>query len=94
MRAGYKIFENFEKEQYIHFDNLKPVVNYIGGNLNSYYSPNYKYWYNQYSYSSKAYIVFRWQQKRDLQPISKWEEAICNKEHKDCRKGCRSVYYK
>ena len=43
MPAGYKIFENFEKEQYVHFDDLKRMVNYIWGNLNSYYSPNYKY---------------------------------------------------
>ena len=101
MLAGCQIFENFEKEKYIHFNDLKHMVNYICGNLNSCYSPNYKYWYNQYSYSSKAYIVCRWQQKKGLQPIPKYEEAICDgelviyfKEHKACRKGCGSVYYK
>ena len=77
------------------------MVIYICGNLNSCYCPNYKYWYNQYSYSSKAYIVCRWQQKKGHQPIVKWGEAICDgelvnyfKEHEDYRKGCGSVYYK
>ena len=37
----------------------------------------------------------------NLEPIAKWGEAIRNdnlvnifEEHKDCRKGCRSVYYR
>ena len=54
-----------------------------------------------YSYSSKAYIVCRWRQSKGLQPVAKWGQAICDnelvnyfKEHKDCRKGCSSVYYK
>ena len=101
MPAGYKIFENFEKEQYVHFDDLKHMVNYIWGNLNSYYSPNYKYWYNQCSYLSKAYIVCSWRQKKCLQPIAKWGVAIFDgelvnffKEHKDCKKGCGNLYYK
>ena len=63
MPAGYQIFEKFEKENYIHTDELPHMANYICGNLNSVYFPNYKYWYNQYSYSSKAYIVSRWRQK-------------------------------
>ena len=101
MPAGFQIFENFEKEKYIHYDDLKHMVIYICGNLNSCYFPNYKYWYNQYSYSSKAYIVCRWRQKKGYQPIAKWGEAICDgelvnyfKEHKDYRKGCGCVYYK
>ena len=93
MPAGCQIFENFEKEKYIHFNELKHMVNYVCRNLNNFYSPNYKYWYNQYSYSSKAYIVCRWKQKKGLQPIAKWGEDICDgelviylKEHKACRK--------
>ena len=76
------------------------MVNYIWANLNSDYSPNYKYWYNQNSYSSKAYIVCEWRGKRGLAPFAKWGEAICDgelvnffKEHKNCRKRCSSVYY-
>ena len=54
-----------------------------------------------YSYSSKAFIVYRWGESKGLEPIAKWGEAICEdklvnifEEHKDCRKGCGSVYYK
>ena len=97
MPAGCEIFEKFEKENYIHIDELPHMTKYTCGNLNSVYCPNYKYWCNQYSYSSKAYIVFRWRQKKGLQPVAKWGEAICNgelvsyfKENKDCG----SVYYK
>ena len=97
MPDGCEIFEKFEKENYIHIDELPHMTKYTCGNLNSVYCPNYKYWCNQYSYSSKAYIVFRWRQKKGLQPVAKWGEAICNgelvsyfKEHKDCG----SVYYK
>ena len=54
-----------------------------------------------YLYSSKAYIVCKWRQSKGLQPVAKCGEAICEnnlvnffKEYKDCRKGCRGVYYK
>ena len=80
MPGGYQIFEKFEKENYIHIDKLPRMTNYICGNLNSVYCQNYKYWYNQYSYSSKAYIVCRWRQKKGLQPVAKWGEAIGNDE--------------
>ena len=100
MPAGYQIFENFEKEKYVTYDELKHMANYICANLNSVYSPNYKYWYNQYSHSSKAYIVCEWRQKKGLALVAKWGEAICDdklvnffKEHKNCRRGCGSVYY-
>lgn len=35
MPAGYQIFEKFEKENYIHIDELPHMANYICGNLNS-----------------------------------------------------------
>ena len=101
MPAGFQIFENFENKKYVHVDDLYHMVNYICGNLNSIGCLNYKYWYNQYSYSSKAYIVCRWRQSKGLQSVAKWGEAICNdelvnflkdEEHKNC--SCRSVYYK
>ena len=101
MRAGYQLFKNFENDKYIHINDLPHMTNYVCGNLNSDYCLRYKYWYNQYSYSSKAYIACRWRQKKGLQPVAKWGEAICNdelvnifKEHKDCLHGCGSVYYK
>ena len=101
MTRGFQVFENFESVKYVHLDDLKHLINNICGNLNGDYTPNYKCWYNMYSYSIKAFIVCRWRQSKGLQLVAKWGETICDenlvkrfKEHKDCRKGCRSVYYK
>ena len=100
MAQGYQVFNNFEARKYVHEEDLKHMTNHICGNLNN-WTPNYKFWYNVYSYSSKAYIVCRWRQSKDLQPIGKWGKAICNDElvnffkdlkHKNC--SCGSVYYK
>ena len=77
MPAGFRIFEDFEDEKYVHLDDLPHMVNYICGNLNSDYCPNCKYWYSQYPYSSKAYIVCRLRQSKGLSPVAKWGEAIC-----------------
>ena len=77
------------------------MVNHICSNLNADWTLNYKYWYNQYSYSSKAYIVCRWCQQRGQSPVAKRIVAIYNDElvnfetdenHKNC--SCESVYYK
>ena len=100
MPSGYQIFENFEKEEFVHIEDLTHMVDYICHHLNCDYSPNYKYWYNQYWYSLKAYIVCRWRKSKGLQPVAKWGEAICEDElvnffkdekHKNC--SCGSVYY-
>ena len=37
MPAGYQIFENFEKEKYVSYEELKNMVNYIGATFNSDY---------------------------------------------------------
>ena len=100
MSRRMETFRKFENEEFVHFDDLKHMMNYICDNLNSDFSPNYKYWYNQYSYSSKAYIVCRWRKNKGLPPAAKWGKAICNDElinffkdekHKNC--SCGSVYY-
>ena len=99
MPAGYEIFTKFENQKYITTDELKHMVSYVCGNLNTNNS-NYKYWYNKYSYSSKAYEVCQWQKERRFRPIAKWGETICDgelvnyfNEHKNCAKGCGNVYY-
>lgn len=99
MPAGYEIFTKFENQKYITTDELKHMVSYVCGNLNTNNS-NYKYWYNKYCYSSKAYVVCHWQKERGFRPIAKWGETICDgelvnyfNEHKNCAKGCGNVYY-
>ena len=100
MARGYEIFNDFENGKYIHLDDLKHVTNHICGNLDN-WTPNYRFWYNMYSYSSKAYIVCQWRQSKGLSPVTKWGEAICrdnlvnffeDSNHKNC--GCGSMYYK
>ena len=100
MPAGFQIVKDFESGKCVHLEDLKHMANHICGNLNN-WTPNYRFWYNMYSYSSKAYIVCRWRQSRSLSPVAKWGEAICednlvnffkDENHKNC--SCSSVYYK
>ena len=95
-----KIFEEFESGKYVRLEDLKFMTDHICGNVNS-CTPNYHFWYNMYSYSSKAYVVCRWRQSKGLSSVAKWGEAICSDDlidffkdpkHKNC--SCGSVYYK
>ena len=76
MPRGFKIFEEFESRKYICLEDLKFMTDHICRNLNS-WTPNYCFWYNMYSYSSKVYIVCRWRQSKGLSLLAKWGEAIC-----------------
>ena len=89
----YELFQAFEKEEYIHTEYLQLLTNYICVNLNSHYSPNSSYYYQQYNYVTKLKIVCMWKQKHGLPTVSCKGEAICNdqlvnffkdKEHKNC----------
>ena len=89
----YELFQAFEKEEYIHMEYLPLLTNYICGNLNSHYSPNRSYYYQQFNYGTKLKIVCMWKQKHGLPTVSCKGEAICNhqlvnffndKEHKNC----------
>ena len=44
MLTGFKVFEDFENEKFVHLEDLKHMTNFMCGNLNSDYSLNYKYW--------------------------------------------------
>ena len=77
MARGFEVFQKFESGKYVHLEDLKHLTNHICGNLNGDYCLNYKFWYNMYSYSSKAFIVCHWGQSEGLQPVAKWGEAIC-----------------
>ena len=100
MPRGFKIFEEFQKGECVHFEDLKFMNDHICGYLNN-WTPNYRFWYNVYIYSSKAYIVCQWRQSKGLPPITKWGEAVCGEDlvdffkdskHKNC--SCASVYFK
>ena len=100
MARGLQVFQDFESEKYVRYEDLKHMCNYICGNLNN-WTPNYRFWYNMYSYSSKANIVCRWRESKGLSSVAKWGEEICQNKlvnffndpkHKRC--SCGSVYYK
>ena len=99
MVHGLRVFEEFESRKYVCIEDLKHMCNHICGNLKN-WTPNYRFWYNMYSYSSKTHIVCRWRESKGLSPVAKWGEAICKNElvnffdypkHKSC--SCRTVYY-
>ena len=69
--GGAIAHNKFKNGEYLDFIELKCMVDYICGNLNS-WTPNYKYWYNQYSYSSKAFVVIEWRKKGDL---NQWQNG-------------------
>ena len=88
-----RLFEAFERREYIHMDDLPILTDYICGNINSDYSPNRGYYYEQYNYVTKLKIVCMWKQRRGLPTVSCKGEAICNdkliniykdQEHKNC----------
>ena len=79
MAQGLQVFEKFEAGKFVYEEDLKHMRNHICGILNN-WTPNYKFWYNMYSYSSKAYIVCRWRQSRGLPQVTKWGKAICKDE--------------
>ena len=79
MSRVFKIFEEFKNGEYVHLEDLKFMNDHICGNLNNWIS-NYRFWYNMYSYSSKAYIVCQWRQSKGLPLIAEWGEAVCGKD--------------
>ena len=100
MASRLTLFKKFENEEYVLKNDLVQITDYICGNLIN-RTPNYQYWYNMYSYTSKAYIVCRWREERGYLPIAKWGEAICknnlinffqDKTHQKCE--CSSVYFR
>ena len=62
MASRLTLFKKFENEEYVSKNDLAQITDYICGNLNN-WMPNYQYWYNMYSYTSKAYIVFSGEKK-------------------------------
>ena len=90
---GGEIFKRFLNDSYLKWFELQSMTRYICTNLNnSVNSKAYRYWYRQYSYASKAFIVCNWRRNRGLISKAKFGETICNKDvivnyfkgHKNC----------
>ena len=93
---GWQIFkEKFEKDKYIHEDEMPELVDYICGNLNSDWCPNRGFYYRSYNHTNKLYIVINCRKSNGYPPITKIGEMICHnkkdlvdfikdKEHLNC----------
>ena len=77
---GFQLLELFENGAYIYEDQLPKLVDHICHNLNSDYSPNYRYYGKCYNYCNKLYIVINWKKERGLPLKSKKGEMICYKD--------------
>ena len=87
------IFESFDNGDYIEEHNIGLILNYILANLNSYYSPNRRYWERQYNNCNKLFLACKWRKERNLRAIAKKGETVCGGElinflasekHKNC----------
>ena len=91
--AGYYEFKLFEKFEKMDHETIDLAANYACLQLNN-PGPNYRYYYDMYSYITKCKIVLQTHDK------TKFGEAICDgklvnfledEKHKKCI--CNSVYY-
>ena len=78
--AGWQIHEMFEDFAYIHDFYVDELVNYICGNLHA-WTPNKRYWEEQYNYCIKLKIVINWRKKKGLRPIAKKGQMICREDN-------------
>ena len=86
--SGFLLYEKFNNYQYVREEDLEEIQNYICGNS---WSPNQRYWYEEYNICTKLFFVCKWRKKRGFQPIAKKGETICDDilvniftEHKGC----------
>ena len=61
--SEFFLYEKFDNYQYVREEDLKKIQNYICGNLIS-WSPNRRYWYEEYNICIKLFFVCRWRKKK------------------------------
>ena len=92
-KMTYQAFEAFRNFETMDKKKIDLAADYVCQNLNN-FSPNYRYYYDMYSYIVKCRIVLQTHSK------TKFGESICNgklvnfiedDKHKNC--SCSSVYY-
>ena len=70
----FKLLE--EENKYIYIDDLPFLTDHICGNLNSDYSPNRPYYYEQYNYVNNVPIIFIWKKRQGLLAVACKGDAI------------------
>ena len=76
-RFGYQIFKDYEDGKFIYKHEQNNLINYLCGNINSYWSPNRWYYQEWYNESSNLCIVTRWRERHSLALKGKYGERIC-----------------
>ena len=74
------LFQSFGNGNYIEEHNIRSRINYILSNLNSSFTPNRRYWEQQFNLTNKLFIVCHWRKKGNLRAIAKKGETVCNSE--------------
>ena len=97
------LFEKYRNFEFVNSNELDLIIDYICGNLNSWFPSNYPYWYDMYSYASKSRIVIRHKQEKNELAVAKLGQCVCQNEIIDflknenkkcnCEQGCSSVYF-
>ena len=99
--GSYHQFQRYIDFDYLTFDELTLVANYICSNLNA---PSFvfPYWFDVYTYTSKTFMVIALRKSRGEEQKAKLGEAVCtvaqivnflnDKEHCTCH--CSHVFYK
>ena len=91
--STFEAYQKFEAREFLDKETIDLVADYVAHNLNS-PGPNYRYYYDMYSYVAKCRIVLQKYKK------TRFGQAICNgelvdfindKKHKNC--SCSSVYF-
>ena len=78
--TGFLIFRDYEDGKYIHEDQLEILIDYLAGNVSSYYAPNRSYYQNWYNEFNNLQMVIRWRKNHGLgEGMGKYGERICYK---------------
>lgn len=96
-------FKKYINFHFIDETELKLAVDYICGNLNGGHTPDYGYWYDLYSYTSKTFFVIQCRKEKGHKPLAKLGECVCQKKiinfldnpgkKCNCSDGCASVFF-
>ena len=77
---GFYIFRDYEDGKYIYEDQLESLIDYLVGNVSSYYSPNRSYYQDWYNECNNLQMVIRWRKNHGFgEGLGKYGERVCYK---------------
>ena len=97
------LFDKYRNFEFVNANELDLIIDYICGNLNSWFPSNYPYWYDMYSYATKTRIVIGHKQEKNELAVAKIGQCVSENEvvnflenenkKCNCEKGCSNVYF-